>query len=185
MKYQIDMPDGWKPGDSELCPDTVTCTCDCKADTCPLASAVPVEEPKAPAGLVEEMKVYLDSCADIEQTEYDEIYEIISRYEAEEPLAVLADRKGMKISKIENCRYPVGWLIHLTLKGITGCEPIWQRYDKTVEIPMDDNVDTYAECEAKARAYLMGLKDKDDDYEWANKRIEAESAHRPDTGKGE
>ena len=119
--------------------------------SCPLADAVPVEEPKAPAGLVEEMKVYLDSCADIEQTEYDEIYEIISRYEAEEPLAVLADRKGYEAVNIIP---PTGvvkeWDIEL-LRGYEDGDGV--ELEKTITAP------TYAECEAKARSYLNGLTD--------------------------
>lgn len=83
-----------------------------------------------------------------------------SRPVKEEPLACLADRKGMRISKIENCHYPVGWLIHLTPKCITGNEPLWQRYDKTIEIPQGDNVDTYPAAESAARKYLLALPDK-------------------------
>lgn len=88
--------------------------------------------------------------------------EILSRHRPvkEEPLACLADRKGMRISKIENCHYPVGWLIHLTPKCITGNEPLWQRYDKTIEIPQGDNVDTYPAAESAARQYLLALPDK-------------------------
>jgi len=45
MKYQIDMPDGWEPGNCEVCP----CECFAEGPTdCSLIKAVPVEvEPLA------------------------------------------------------------------------------------------------------------------------------------------
>ena len=127
------------------------------------------KEKTASGELVEELREWGKKCgleieSEIEDMDkaYADFDEILSRHRPvkEESLAELADRKGMRISRIENFLYPVGWLIHLIPKSITGNEPIWQRYDKTVEIPMDDNVDTYSECEAKARAYLMGLPDQ-------------------------
>lgn len=63
------------------------------------------------------------------------------RHEATEPLAVLADRKGKQKVEIYYPR-PL-WAIHISpSNGATFYS------------------DTYAECEAQARAYLNGLPDK-------------------------
>ncbi|MCK9598168.1 MAG: hypothetical protein M0R06_03945 [Sphaerochaeta sp.] len=130
-----------------------------------LASAVPVEEPKAPAGLVEVVKrlimhpktknkngaldpisaAYLGGQKSVYDMFYDELTEALSRYEAEEPLACLAD--GLKWVIIRQTRGKHQWEIELKNFHIRDgyrlfCAP------------------TYSECEAKARAFLAGLPDR-------------------------
>ena len=69
---------------------------------------------------------------------------------AVEPLAVLADRKGYYISRIDgNGEDSHRWEIGMFQFTEEGEEVNWKGF----EAP------TYAECEAKARAYLNGLPD--------------------------
>ena len=107
--WKISMPDGWEPGNCEVCP----CECFAEGPTdCSLIKAVPVEV---------------------------------------EPLAVLADSKGYEAVNIIP---PTGvvkeWDIEL-LRGYEDGDGV--ELEKTITAP------TYAECEAKARAYLNGLPD--------------------------
>lgn len=125
---------------------------------------------KVDGGLVADIEKELHDCftriiaqgrpeADLAFELGERISKILLRYtptkaaKVEEPLALLADRKGMYIVLIKECKYPVGWLIHLQYK-ITP-------YDKfsLYEIPGkdDDNVCTYAECEKLARQFLESL----------------------------
>ena len=106
--WKISMPDGWEPGNCEVCP----CECFAEGPTdCSLIKAVPVEV---------------------------------------EPLAVLADRKGYYISRIDgNGEDSHRWEIGMFQFTEEGEEVNWKGF----EAP------TYAECEAKARAYLNGLPD--------------------------
>ena len=60
----------------------------------PLADAVPVKEPKAPAGLVEELRKFAEQYGGIPKRE---ILSILFRYEAEEPLEELGKRKGFDV----------------------------------------------------------------------------------------
>lgn len=73
-----------------------------------------------------------------------------------EPLAVLADRKGLFIHRIGYCEYPVGWLFHFKQKE-------YGTYDwgGVKEIPDEntDNIYEYPAAESAARAYLNGLDD--------------------------
>ena len=83
-------------------------------------------------------------CRSVEK-EIKSVVKILSRHadKVEEPLAVLADRKGRSIYGI----YELGglWRINISLGERAGSKSFKE--------------ETYAECEAKARAYLMGLPD--------------------------
>jgi hypothetical protein len=71
---------------------------------------------------------------------------------AEEPLAVLADRKGWWLARARH--FNDRWVLNLdceTLDIWTKCEDL----AKPIVAP------TYPECEAKARAFLMGLPDRE------------------------
>ena len=104
--WKISMPDGWEPGNCEVCP----CECFAEGPTdCSLIKAVPVEV---------------------------------------EPLAVLADRKGVSVEITPPSFYQTegeGWDIGVAVP--------WEGMLYPFDSP------TYAECEAKARAYLNGLPD--------------------------
>lgn len=156
MKYQIDMPEGWKPTDDGDC-DNCHKDWPCHKSSgyhagCLLANAVPVEEPKAPAGLED----LLDMVRSVMATQHDaealimaleRVERALSRYEAEDPLAVLADRKGLCMGHI-GAHKNAKWGIMLISTSL------WSKGNgATFFAP------TYAECEAKARAYLNGLPD--------------------------
>ena len=83
------------------------------------------------------------------------VLEIISRAEQEdkeEPLAVLADRKGYVISRIDGrSDGDYKWAIGMTFQDEEGNEGKWKGF----EAP------TYAAAEAKARKYLESLPDKE------------------------
>lgn len=70
--------------------------------------------------------------------------EILSRHEQEEPLAVLADRKGF--NKVQSFKLS---------------DDTWTFWIDGYKIQyVEVFADTYALAEAKARQYLMGLEDK-------------------------
>ena len=73
-----------------------------------------------------------------------------SRHQADEPLAVLADRKGYAVYSNKRIRKPVRdfpWHISLT-------------FIKSTNERKSFYCDTYAEAESKAKAYLNGLEDR-------------------------
>ena len=73
-----------------------------------------------------------------------------SRHAADEPLAVLADRKGYAVYSNKRIRKPVRdfpWHISLT-------------FIKSTNERKSFYCDTYAEAESKAKAYLNGLEDR-------------------------
>lgn len=75
-----------------------------------------------------------------------ELEDIISRHEAEEPLAVLADRKGVRLRHARNEKDV--WVISLRSQfGIRGCRSVI-------------HASTYQEAEQVARKYLLSLPDK-------------------------
>ena len=82
----------------------------------------------------------------------DSVMEILSRHkaEAQEPLAVLAVRKGGRIHGIDyddNKKRNPWFICYIWHDGGSGWNmPFWG--------------DTYAEAEAKARKWLNGLEDK-------------------------
>jgi hypothetical protein len=82
---------------------------------------------------------------------HDEINAILSRHaKVEEPLAVLADRKGYVITRIDGkSDGDYRWAIGIRFQDEEGIEGNWKGF----EAP------TYAAAEAKARAYLEGLDD--------------------------
>ena len=144
--WKISMPDGWKPGEngeicSEACPFFYSYTRTgkqfCYPHKCPLASAVEVE-PKD-CGFTLATCPY-ERCAGITMRKPVEV----------EPLAELADRKGVSVEITPPSFYQTEgeeWNIDIAVP--------WEGMLYPFDAP------TYAECEAKARAYLNGLKDKE------------------------
>ena len=110
--------------------------------------------------LIEELEELCNTCekkADAfgsYQISYKLLRKIISRHAAkvEEPLACLADRKGLFIRAMLRVkgRSRGEWTIAI--------ESPKEKDDGTKD--RDFICDTYAECEAKARQYLNTLKDK-------------------------
>ena len=145
--WKISMPDGWKPGEngetcSEACPFFYSYTRTgkqfCYPHKCPLASAVEVE-PK-------DCGFTLSTCP------YERCSGITMRKPVEvEPLACLADRKGYFIS--------VMWTeIRNGIKEY--CTQIKEIHEDFLGDAYTYFAPTYAECEAKARAFLAGLPDR-------------------------
>ena len=96
-------------------------------------------------GIVQELRAYLDKNRGIDQ--YDDLDEILSRHaKVEEPLAVVADRKGYYIGLITKSGH-LPWYIQVRSKGFDS--------GSNFEAP------TYAEAEAKAREFLNTLTDKE------------------------
>lgn len=68
----------------------------------------------------------------------------------QEPLAVLADRKGWWVSRAKH--FEDRWVLNFDCETLD----IWTKCEDLAK-PIVSK--TYAECEAKARAYLNGLTD--------------------------
>ena len=178
-EYKITMPEGWKPrahNNCDFCKKDLVCHK--HFGICPLSHAVPVKERGEEGIKMDIEKVGKDLCpycagpiAIRNPTgKCDHLYypdyvnkdlkstpaPLATAAKVEEPLAVLADRKGLEIAKIASYAYPVGWLIHFTQKRQNTYD-----WGGVYEIPDkdSDNVYTYTACEAKARAYLESLED--------------------------
>jgi len=101
--------------------------------------------------MIEELRTILELDGYEEDGPVMTIISRLSRHAAkvEEPLAVLADRKGWYVQDIlPPIKACPGWEINLCSKEMNK-ESV---YDK-----VNCDAPTYAECEAKARAYLEGL----------------------------
>lgn len=92
---------------------------------------------------------YPDYVMTIAARAIDKIDSILSRHKEQEPLAVLADRKGLMVERINH--YVISKIWEVVLK------------DKTIKSELAFslfNGKTYPEAESKAREYLNSLPDK-------------------------
>lgn len=123
-----------------------------------LDAALAAEKPTADEGLVGELSDLTWSNIDKKEEYWKEkVRAIYRKYRPVpslpvEPLAVLADRKGCSIEYTGPAFYADQgnpWEVNVVLPTIGDCH--------SFEAP------TYAACEAKARAYLEGLNDKENE----------------------